>query len=144
MRTDAPQLAVRGTALFRVLSLRPPWGLAVVRGLKPYETRTWTTAYRGTTVIHHSLRPDPNGPWHLFGPDEDMHPGACIGSVSLMHCRPMEPADVAKALCPVTPRRQVWETCDPFEFSRPYQLRGALGLFKAELPLSLWEGGPAR
>lgn len=138
-----PPVAVPGILRVKVLSLRPPWGLAVVRGLKPIETRTWRTKHRGLTVIHHSLTPDPDGPWHLFA-GEEMTCGAAIGSVNLMHCRDMEARDVPLALCGVTPGRQAWETRDPFEFVTPFPMKGQLNVFDAELPARLWASRRAR
>ncbi len=36
----------------KALSLLQPWASLVVMGLKKIETRSWTTKYRGTLLIH--------------------------------------------------------------------------------------------
>lgn len=38
--------------MVRALSLWQPWASAVVLGWKRWETRSWSTAYRGPLVIH--------------------------------------------------------------------------------------------
>jgi hypothetical protein len=38
----------------KALSLLQPWASLVVMGAKKIETRSWTTAYRGTLLIHAS------------------------------------------------------------------------------------------
>lgn len=42
---------------FRALTLWQPWASFVAAGVKKYETRTWTTKYRGTILIHAARRP---------------------------------------------------------------------------------------
>ena len=38
----------------KVLSIRQPWASMIVRGLKRFEIRTWSTPYRGQLLIHAS------------------------------------------------------------------------------------------
>ena len=38
----------------KVLSLLQPWATLVVMGIKQIETRSWSTAHRGTLLIHAS------------------------------------------------------------------------------------------
>jgi hypothetical protein len=38
----------------RVLSIGQPWATLIVRGVKPFEARTWSTPYRGEIAIHAS------------------------------------------------------------------------------------------
>ena len=39
----------------KALSLRQPWATLVAIGAKQIETRSWSTAYRGTIAIHAGL-----------------------------------------------------------------------------------------
>lgn len=41
-------------AMPKVLSIRQPWASMIVRGLKRFEIRTWSTPYRGQLLIHAS------------------------------------------------------------------------------------------
>lgn len=38
----------------KVLSIKQPWASMIVRGLKRFEIRSWTTPYRGQLIIHAS------------------------------------------------------------------------------------------
>lgn len=38
----------------KVLSIKQPWASMIVRGLKRFEVRSWSTAYRGPLIIHAS------------------------------------------------------------------------------------------
>jgi activating signal cointegrator 1 len=49
----------------KTLSLWQPHALAIGIGLKPWETRGWSTDYRGPIAIHAAKRPWSDvGPWH--------------------------------------------------------------------------------
>lgn len=41
--------------MIKALSLLQPWASLAVMGVKKIETRSWTTNYRGTLLIHASL-----------------------------------------------------------------------------------------
>jgi hypothetical protein len=41
----------------RTISLHQPHGQAVMLGIKPYETRGWSTDYRGPLAIHAAKKP---------------------------------------------------------------------------------------
>jgi activating signal cointegrator 1 len=38
----------------RALSIGQPWATLIVRGVKPFEARTWSTSYRGEIAVHAS------------------------------------------------------------------------------------------
>ena len=40
----------------RALTIWQPWAVAIVLGFKRYETRSWTTNYRGPLLIHAATR----------------------------------------------------------------------------------------
>jgi|ERR1700687_42153 len=48
----------------KMISIRQPWASLIVSGAKDVENRTWPTRYRGTVLIHASLRAD-----HVTGDD---------------------------------------------------------------------------
>ncbi len=49
----------------KALSLWQPHAQAIALGLKPWETRDWSTNYRGPLAIHAAKRRwDDSGPWH--------------------------------------------------------------------------------
>lgn len=55
----------QGGRSFRALSLHQPHATAIALGIKPYETRHWSTDYRGPLVIHAAKRPWCNM-WRMF------------------------------------------------------------------------------
>ena len=50
--TNAPP-----TTEIRIISLWQPWASLIALGLKQYETRSWSTDYRGRLAIHAAKRP---------------------------------------------------------------------------------------
>lgn len=42
----------------KALTLHQPWATLMAEGLKTYETRSWTTSYRGPIAIHAGLHVD--------------------------------------------------------------------------------------
>ena len=50
--TNAPP-----TTEIRIISLWQPWATLIALGLKQYETRSWSTDYRGKLAIHAAKRP---------------------------------------------------------------------------------------
>jgi hypothetical protein len=56
---------LRAGAGVRALSLWQPHAQAIALGLKPWETRDWSTRYRGPLAIHAAKRPwIDSGGWH--------------------------------------------------------------------------------
>jgi hypothetical protein len=43
-----------GLIVVRVLSIGQPWATVIIRGVKPFEARTWSTPFRGEIAIHAS------------------------------------------------------------------------------------------
>lgn len=43
------------------ISLWQPWASAIALGIKSYETRSWTTSYRGLLAIHAAQTDSPQG-----------------------------------------------------------------------------------
>ena len=46
---------------YKVLTLTPPWGTLIAIGAKRIETRSWSTDYRGTLLIHQGSNLKPIG-----------------------------------------------------------------------------------
>jgi hypothetical protein len=42
----------------KIISIRQPWAALIVSGAKDGENSTWPTRYRGSVLVHASLRPD--------------------------------------------------------------------------------------
>lgn len=80
----------------KALSVRQPWALAIVDGVKTIEIRSWATDYRGELLICASAAPK-----NEFWSDENfdppvirlLHSGCVLGSVNLVDVRPMVKAD---------------------------------------------------
>ncbi len=139
----------------KCLSLRQPWASLVILGLKRYETRTWSTNYRGPLAIHagRTLTADAaalcnreplrslllSAGYHFLA---DLPRGVVLGTVELCDCIPTEllPAGVAmgsyddfteqeRDLGDYRPRRYAWRLAQPAPFVHPVALPGQLSLF---------------
>jgi hypothetical protein len=138
----------------KALSIRNPWALLIVAGIKPVENRTWATKYRGPLAIHagatkaweavreelSALAPDElvrvgNAAAFCLGEDvlnakwRDIPHGALIGTVDLVDIVTDHPSRYANHL----PGTFHWVLANP----RPMKavpLKGQLGLFDAEVP----------
>lgn len=141
-----------------VISLWQPWASAVVtphprypgRGMKEYETRSWTTKVRGRILIHAAKK---NVPWDVlshFGHIADnlllvhggkLPVGAIIGSVEIEDIITSEHfykngSDLSKT--PIDeyhwgdwePNRFGWKLTDPVSFEQPILWKGQQGFWK--------------
>jgi hypothetical protein len=79
----------------KCISIRQPWALAIVKGFKDVENRSWKTDYRGPILIHASKKIDNEGySWiQKRFPDiaQELKPhelitGAIIGQAELVEC----------------------------------------------------------
>lgn len=145
-RCGAKPEVVMGCYLYKVLSLKHPWAMFVMAGVKTIETRMWKTKYRGELLIHNSLGwddrdEDPvsrefviNGTMFLNygykGPPLPYSPGCILGSVVLKDCRPMTKEDEPKAGVTCEPGRYAWILEEPRVFEPPVKMKGKLGLFE--------------
>lgn len=121
----------------KALSLKQPWLNWVILGLKRYETRTWSTPYRGPLLLCASKRADYGALIHGMGirrPGSEEHPaGVALATCRLDDVRPMTPDDEYLALCPYEPGRLVWELRDVRSIE-PFPVKGMLGLFEVAMP----------
>ena len=131
----------------KALSLLQPWASLVVMGTKRLETRSWSTNYRGTLLIHASsgkagslLSSEP--PFSRYINDFNKLPlGAIIGSVILTDIVKVEQLQLSektinqlsleeRAFGDYTPGRYVWILEEAVQFERPVPIRGTLGLWE--------------
>jgi len=143
--------------LMHALTLRQPWGSLVALEAKRIETRSWRTSYRGWLAIHAGktlpameralceqepfrtalLRDttlDPTRPLAAQLPR-----GCIIAVVRLDSCLPMEaiepPDEQERSFGDYTPCRYAWYLSQVYRLPRPIPARGALGLWRIELPM---------
>ena len=132
----------------KTLSVTHPWAQLIVIGAKQFETRSWTTTYRGPLLIHAAK----NFPGYakdfcisVIGLRPTELPfGAIIGRVILENVYRTE--DLAPILTALerhygdyTSGRWAWELAEAAMFETPIPYKGALGLFEVALPVGgIW------
>ena len=136
----------------KAISLLQPWASLVVMGVKQWETRSWSTAYRGELLIHASkgkkgaaLSQDP--PFSTYIPDFSTLPfGSIIGQVLLMDVIRVEAFLATPALMEsmtleerafgnYEKGRWCWILGNPLIFRKPIPVNGALSLWEYSGPL---------
>ena len=114
----------------KALSVKEPWAMLLVEGVKTIEVRTWTTKHRGPLVICASAAPK-NAFW--FDPVDKvhrlMHAGCILGIVDLLDCRPMKKKDESAAFCDFEPELFSW-VIRPISYCRPDPIIGRLNLYE--------------
>jgi hypothetical protein len=132
----------------KAITLRQPWATLVAIGAKRYETRAWTTTYRGHVAIHaaksfprwalESCTRDRNVRRALIlggiRDYQDLPRGAVIAIARIVDCVPAElvVAGLGKrqrALGDFGPGRWAWQLADVQPLPEPEPARGALGLW---------------
>ena len=133
----------------KVISLLQPWASLVVMGLKKIETRSWSTPYRGTILIHASL--GKKACWIASEPPfsnyikkfNDLSFGAIIGEATLTKILRVEDFGMAdnkmemltmeeKAFGDYSSGRFGWVLENAFSFDTPIPARGHLRLWDFE------------
>ena len=122
----------------KALTLTQPWAQLVILGHKRFETRGWTTAYRGPLAIHAAKgwTADDRDYAREFGFDpETLVRGAVIGEVYLQGTYRTE--DIVRhvgvaeeRMGDFGPGRFAWELIAPIAYPVPQFVRGALGLWE--------------
>lgn len=127
----------------KTLSLLQPWASLVVLGAKKFETRSWSTKYRGPLLIHASKKYAAE--YQLLAKSEpfftallnaDMATGKIIGVVDLVYCMKTIQAlncDLSKEeriFGDFSPGRFAWKLENPVAFDAPISARGSLGLWE--------------
>lgn len=135
----------------KALSLTQPWAELVVRGLKEYETRSWSTTHRGPLAIHASKgfprwaqrlldEGEPIGD-ALNMPPGELPRGAIVGTVVLIGCYSTTGLQAARSITPQEinfgdwgPGRYAWHFENPVQ-CKPASVKGALGLWAVPLEI---------
>lgn len=134
----------------KAISLWQPWASLCIQGLKQYETRSWTTAYRGDLVIHAAKRPLTRADydlvefWEVSGFVDDefawflnhdpRYFGAALGIVTLTaiyRTEPLLPKIDAQeqAFGNYGSGRYAWRLENPRPFLQPIPYRGKQGMW---------------
>ncbi len=135
----------------KTISLYQPWASLVVLGHKTWETRSWSTSYRGRLAIHASKKFTqtqrelclkwPFSKYITQNPDT-MPRGFVLGSVDLMDCIRTEGWMARHQLFETehvqeefrfgdySPGRFAWELCNPIVFKEPIPAKGSLGIWE--------------
>lgn len=129
----------------KALTLHQPWASAIAVGLKRYETRSWSTSYRGPLAIHAGksvpacAREDfEDAPAVIARP---MPLGAVVCVVELVACHRTEERASAvsfeeRGWGNWSPGRFAWELANIRRLPEPITARGAQGLWE-------WHEAPA-
>lgn len=133
----------------KALSLWEPWGTLVKIGAKEYETRHWSTKYRGPVLIH-TAKHDRDlkaaltqRPYRsvLFEAGytklEHFHLGCALGIVDLVDIQPTEEvrgmiSQQEKSFGNYADRRFAWRLENIRAFDKPIPMKGMQGLFDVE------------
>src|SRR5712692_8113117 len=119
----------------KCLSLIQPWATLILAGTKEYETRGWSTNYRGLLAIHAS-RTIPLGIQHLCAEEPfcsalraagyesavELPRGLILGTVQLIAVLPTDRLDLSQlsateiAFGDFGPGRFAWKLADPVLF----------------------------
>jgi len=130
----------------KAISLWQPWASLCFTGWKQFETRHWSTFYRGPLAIHAAKRPcdEADGDFlellvQSFGDDwrSKLPRGAVIGTVRLSECLSTEAfdADAPERLCgDWYPGRFAWRFEDQKLFDAPIPALGRQGFFEWDTP----------
>jgi hypothetical protein len=131
----------------KCLSVNQPWATLIMLGHKQYETRTWSTRYRGPLAIHASKQfPEAAAqlcqtePFRTLLREAGFHHGAdlprgrILGTVQLLDCVPVRSvlatlSEKEKALGDFLCGRHVLRLGQPLPLERPIMMTGKLGLF---------------
>lgn len=111
-------------ATMRALTIRQPWASFVASGVKRYETRGWSTDWRGVLAVHAGKH---RNPWVAA----ELPHGCVIAVARLVEVHPVEALDVDEfeaALGDFSPGRYAWELADVRPIT-PVRARGMQGLW---------------
>lgn len=141
-----PAPAPRNTV--KTLSLWQPWASLVAAGLKTYETRDWTTSYRGLLAIHAAMRESDDRVLNYLTPEQRsqlpgvMPRGAMLCIVRLVDIVPTGILTVDEtfedslefSLGDYSPGRFAWKLELVQVFEQPIPAVGKQGLFNWPVP----------
>lgn len=133
----------------RALTLIQPWASLIADGRKTFETRSWSTEYRGPIAIHAGKKLDAEYAVACGYRPEGLARGAIIAVARLVACIPTEkavriihdtmPAALAAeelAHGDYRPGRWAWELADVIRVPA-FPLLGAQGLWTVPSPVEI-------
>lgn len=133
----------------RALTLTQPWATLVITGYKLFETRSWSTSYRGPLAIHAAkgfpewarelCRDEPfYEVLELCGYEgwDELPLGQILGTVQLTDVRStasvrreLDSHEIELAFGDFGPRRFAWRLREPIKLETPIPYRGTQGLW---------------
>ena len=131
----------------KAITLWEPWAILVPIGAKKYETRSWSTGYRGPLLIHAAKRLEDSEirlcfrePFRTylkqagFKKASDLPLGAAVGTVDLVAILRTEGVvhELSEQECAFgnyQPGRFAWQLENPVIFPEPIAMRGRQGLW---------------
>jgi hypothetical protein len=129
--------------MMKALSMTQPWAQALFLNLKHYETRSWSTNYRGPLLIHATksfpkyARDFAQTERALGRGNKRLAFGAIIGKVDLVKIWRVEEligrlSGLEHLYGDYSLGRYAWEFVNPRLLIEPIPYRGALGLFNID------------
>ena len=126
----------------KALSLWEPWATLIAIGKKKFETRSWSTTYRGPLLICASQKRPPM--FKIIGilyrariTLDDLSPGRAVALVDLVTILKTDdivdqnwPEGDEKYFGDFSPNRHVWKLQNVRRFVNPPFIRGRQGLFE--------------
>lgn len=124
----------------KALTLTQPWAELVAAGLKQWETRSWSTGYRGLVAIH-AAKGFPREAREFAAVERGLGRvparivlGAVVAVATLVDVKRTEEvgpslSGLERHLGDYTPGRFAWQLADVHRLSEPIGCRGALGLW---------------
>jgi activating signal cointegrator 1 len=130
----------KGNIQMKALTIIEPHATLIMIGVKPYETRSWETSFRGFIAIHAGKGTDDlylpkKDPYRTplvnagYLKPTDFHLGCVLGVVKLVDCIPAEKAH-DKTFGGFEAGRFAWKLEVVEVFPKPIPAKGALGLWE--------------
>ncbi len=127
----------------RVLTITQPWAELVASGAKEWETRSWTTSYRGLVAIHAAkgypgyARDFASAEFTLGRLSKRIALGAIIAVAELVGVRradevALEVSALERLYGDYSPGRFAWRLANVRRLTEPIGARGALSLWTPE------------
>lgn len=135
--------------IIKALSVWQPWASLIADGHKRFETRSWSTKYRGPLLICAALRiPKPAEYEHLmmWVDGKPLPLGVALCVVDLIEVYNCEEEDTdylsltELAMGDFRPGRFAWRLENVRKLANPYEVRGKQRLFNVDLPEGAMRG----
>lgn len=129
----------------KVLTIKEPWATLIIDGYKKYEFRSWKTNYRGKILIHAGMSLEKDMLERFKDYNLECSKGAIIGEAELVDCILVDEA-LNKKLRDIAPivygksnhvEKYAWKLQNVVKYSKPIYVKGKLGLWNYENPLSI-------